>query len=45
MGYNTDAYMRRKSRTKKQREREQRMNRKGTGKRTGRAKKEKLNKL
>lgn len=45
MGYNTDAYMRRKSRTKKQQEREQRMNRKGISKRTDRAKKEKLNKL
>lgn len=45
MGYNTDAYMRKKSRTKKQQEREQRMSRKGIGKRTGRMKKEKLNKL
>lgn len=40
MGYNTDAYMRKKSRTKKQQEREQRMSRKGTGKRNGRVKKE-----
>lgn len=45
MGYNTDAYMRKKSRTKKQQEREQRMNRKGISKRNGRMKKEKLNKL
>lgn len=45
MGYNTDAYMRKKSRTKKQQEREQMMNHKGISKRTGRVKKEKLNKL
>lgn len=45
MGYNTDAYMRKNSRTKKQQEREQMMSRKGIGKRTGRMKKEKLNKL
>lgn len=45
MGYNTDAYMRKKSRTKKQQEREQKMSRKVTSKRTGRVKKEKLNKL
>ena len=45
MGYNTDAYMRKKSRTKKQQEREQRMSRKENSKRTGRVKKEKLNKL
>ncbi len=45
MRYNTDAYMRRKSRTKKQQERERRMNRKGISKKTGRIKKEKLNKL
>ncbi len=45
MGYNTDAYMRRKSQTKKQQEREQRMTRKGTSKRTGRMRKENLNKL
>lgn len=45
MGYNTDAYMRKKSRTKKQREREQMMSRKGTSKRTGRVKRKKLNEL
>lgn len=45
MGYNTDAYMRKKSRTKKQQEREQRMSHKGNSKRTGHMKKEKLNKL
>lgn len=45
MGYNTDAYMRKKSRTKKQQEREQRISRKGISERTGRVKKEKLNKL
>lgn len=45
MGYNTDAYMRKKSRTKKQQEREQRMSHKATSKRIGRVKKEKLNKL
>ena len=45
MGYNTDAYMRKKSRTKKQQEREQMMSHKRTGKRTSRVKKEKLNKL
>lgn len=45
MGYNTDAYMRKKSRTKKQQEREQMMNRKENSKRTGRMRKEKLNEL
>ena len=45
MGYNTDAYTRKKSRTKKQQEREQMMIHKATSKRTGRVKKEKLNKL
>lgn len=42
MGYNTDAYMRKKSRTKKQQEREQRMSHKGNSKRTGRARKGKV---